>query len=98
MARKKSAAPTPSAAEVEHACRAAPAVIEDLIARLQALAAVAPGVHVVLSKDSEGNDFSPLFQVSLGVYRARDSWRGEVDDLPEGQVGGANAVVLWPMS
>ena len=99
MARKKKlAAPTPSAAEVERACRAAPAMIEDLIARLQALAAAAPGAHVILSKDSEGNDFSPLFRLTLGVYRPHDSWRGEVDDLPEGQGAGANAVVLWPMS
>jgi len=99
MARKKKlAAPTPpGAAEVERACRAAPAVIEDLIARLQTLAAVAPGVHVILSKDGEGNDFSPLFQLSLGVYRARDSWHGDVGDPQEGG-DAVNAVVLWPMS
>jgi hypothetical protein len=62
MVRKKKhalPAPTPGAAEVRHACRTSPAQIEDLIARLQTLAAVAPGVHVVLSKDAEGNDFSP---------------------------------------
>jgi hypothetical protein len=99
MARKKKQAlpsPTPGAAEVRRACRTGPAQIEDLIARLQTLAAAAPGVHVIMSKDAEGNDFSPLFQLTLGVYRARDSWHGDVVEPAEGEA--VNAVVLWPMS
>jgi hypothetical protein len=100
VARKKKHAlpsPVPGAAEIEHACRTGPAQIEDLIARLQTIAAAAPGVHVVMSKDGEGNDFSPLFQITLGVYRARDSWHGDVGEPAPGGTD-VNAVVLWPMS
>ena len=33
---------------------------------------------VVLSRDSEGNDFSPLAEVELVIYLATTPWSGEI--------------------
>ena len=48
---------------------------------------------VVQSRDSEGNDFSPLSEASVERYVAITKWRGE---LIEGGEDGVPAVVLWP--
>lgn len=48
--------------------------------------------QVVLSKDAEGNDFSPLDEVSHEDYQADSSWSGELG------VGRENAVCLWPVN
>lgn len=66
---------------------------------------------VVLSRDSEGNSFSPLAGCSQEVYVPESSWYGEIyireltpelkqrgfceDDLYTGE-NGRNALVLWP--
>ena len=54
--------------------------------------------EVVLSKDSEGNSFSPLANWSIGRYTPETTWRGEYDENVEGEekVFEENAVVLWP--
>lgn len=60
-----------------------------------------PDQLVVLAKDGEGNDYSPLDSYSTGHYEAHSTWSGDVygeedvangdapDDLPE-------VVILWP--
>lgn len=64
---------------------------------------------VVMSKDSEGNGFSPLNDIGPGAYRAESTWSGEVglEKLtpalkkkgfgPEDVIhDGQKALVLWP--
>lgn len=66
---------------------------------------------VVLSKDREGNNFSPLANCSLQIYAATAPWCGDIyevkltgslraqgfteDDLYHGKFG-KKAIVLWP--
>lgn len=60
----------------------------------EALSGMDSDTLVVLSKDGEGNEFSPLSEVGKGRYRADTTWSGE---LIEGEDDGAvKAVVLWP--
>jgi hypothetical protein len=47
-------------------------------------------VLVVLSKDAEGNGFSPLAEAELSDYEPETTWSGDVG------VGGEVCVVLWP--
>lgn len=74
------------------------------IKALQALLATLPQeTIVVLAKDSEGNDFSPMQAEgghSIGCYVAHRPWHGEFYDetsedggAPE---GGVPALCLWP--
>lgn len=51
---------------------------------------------VVMSKDQEGNSYSPLSSGCLGSYEAANTWSGKWDDepLPEGTA----AVCLWPVN
>lgn len=42
------------------------------------LANLPDGIPVVMSKDGEGNDFSPLSTVEAGMFRAETTWSGEV--------------------
>lgn len=79
--------------------------VKELIARLNELD---PEDIVVMSKDSEGNSYSPLADIDSCVYAAETTWNGEIglreltdthreqgyteDDLVEGE----NAVCLWP--
>lgn len=59
---------------------------------------------VVLSKDGEGNDFSPLAEVTSGQYHAESSWAGgyESDDYVEdeglaiAEGAAVRAICLWP--
>lgn len=54
---------------------------------------------VVISKDSEGNSYSPLDDYFLGLYIERTTWYGDVylrcnnDDFK-----GVNAVILVPVN
>lgn len=59
---------------------------------------------VIISKDVEGNEHSPLEEAFIGVYVAESTWSGDVysmdsDDrdihIPE---GGVTAVVLVPVN
>jgi hypothetical protein len=88
--------PGPTDDELARAGRDGPATVEDLIERLKVFARLAPGARVVQSKDGEGNEFSPLLRVGLGVYEPRDEFTGDLRDA--GEAGGAPAVVLWPVS
>lgn len=52
----------------------------ELIAELQELP---PNSQIILQKDSEGNDYSPLMGAALGIYVPDNSYSGLVHD-PEG--------------
>lgn len=64
--------------------------ITDLITKLQTLPADAT---VVMSKDAEGNEFSPLEDFTVGDYEPETTWSGEFTDGH-----GNNAVCLWPVN
>lgn len=50
--------------------------------------------EVVMSKDGEGNSFSPLYEFSTVEYTPENSWSGEIDEpLEEDDF---NAICLWP--
>jgi len=76
-------------------------LVKDLIVELQKHD---PEIVVVMSKDGEGNDFSPLSDLSPGFYEAESTWSGEYiaeeymeeygyskDDLPR-------CLVAWPIN
>lgn len=61
--------------------------------------ATRPADHpVILSKDAEGNSYSPLADAREGFYLADSTWSGEVnwpdDETPEGVA----AVILGPVN
>lgn len=49
---------------------------------------------VILSKDGEGNAFSPLSEAEVNHYEAESSWSGELT----GDGPGERCVVLWPIN
>ena len=64
---------------------------------------------VIMSRDSEGNSFSPLSEVGTAAYRPTSSWCGEtgLEELTEENqeqgfaeedviTDGVKAIVLWP--
>jgi hypothetical protein len=71
--------------------------VRELIEVLQDLN---PGAIVVLSKDAEGNGFSPLqgklTGVDVGHYEPRSTWAGDFESAPEALRASAPAVCLWP--
>lgn len=72
--------------------------VADLIEKLQALPSDA---IVVQSRDTEGNGFSPVSEVTLRVYQEETTWNGEFtdheDDIDDMRDGGAvPAVCVWP--
>jgi hypothetical protein len=82
--------------------------VKDLISKLQAQD---PEREVILSKDGEGNEFSPLCDVSTAAYSADTTWAGSIGLEPgdltnrlrdqgysedDIAVDGTPALVLWP--
>lgn len=55
-------------------------------------------LEVVLSKDVEGNGYSPLAGTSIGHYEPDSTYSGEFTDPDDEDYvqGSSNAVVLWP--
>lgn len=66
---------------------------------------------VVLSRDGEGNSFSPIPDdggYSEGIYVAENSWSGDVltdediedrrkeDEDPDWEPDGVSCIILWP--
>ena len=51
---------------------------------------------VVLSRDEEGNGFSPLSDYGLSIYEATTTWHGEVVEPEDYDGNGVPALVLWP--
>jgi hypothetical protein len=54
-----------------------------------------PNSIVILSKDAEGNGYSPLDSLTNAYYHAETTWYGEVTDDGE---GGKPALVLYPIN
>lgn len=48
---------------------------------------------VVQSKDAEGNNFSPLSEISTAKYYPQNSWSAEISTE---MIAKHDAVVLWP--
>lgn len=82
--------------------------VADLI---KALASEDPARLVVMAKDGEGNDYSPLSGTSRKSYRADTTWSGETgleelttEDIRQGYdeedviSDGVPALVLWPVN
>lgn len=59
---------------------------------IDALQALPPDHEVILSKDAEGNRYSPLAHLAAVHYQAQTTWRGDLIDEAE-----PNAVALWPV-
>ena len=66
---------------------------------------------VIIAKDSEGNNFSPLCDIEEGKYLAKNSWSGDVGlrELTQELIDdgfreedcfedGENAIVLYPIN
>ena len=51
-----------------------------------------PEALVILSRDAEGNEFSPLVQVQEGGWAKHSVYRGHVTDAGVGKP----AFILWP--
>ena len=71
--------------------------VAELIAQLQTL----PGdLPVVMSKDSEGNSFSPMHEAEVARYFAECTWAGEIvhPDDDADYVNLEDVVCLWPVS
>ena len=83
--------------------------VKELIEHLQT--AHNPDDLVIMARDAEGNNFSPLAGVEVGAYRALTTWYGEGglrrDQLTQDLIDagfseedvitdGVNACVLWP--
>lgn len=69
-----------------------------LIERLQKLP---PDAVVVQSQDGEGNGFSPVADLALGVYAEETTWSGEFSDHDDDMQdlsanGGVQSVCIWP--
>jgi hypothetical protein len=57
-----------------------------------------PDWEVVMSKDGEGNGFSPLAEIGEQLYVPDSTWSGEVFSLDEKEEHdkGKEAFILWP--
>lgn len=71
------------------------------IGRLRALIAGMPDdMPVVVAKDGEGNDFSPLATTEEAFYEAQTTWYGDyihpsdASDYPDA----VKALILWPVN
>lgn len=51
---------------------------------------------VILSKDAEGNNFSPLVQVSNSFYVPITNWYGELSQNKDGIDKPVPCLCLWP--
>ena len=56
--------------------------------------------EVVMSKDGEGNSFSPFADIGLFMYIPDSTWSGEIKSKEDCDYNGVdyveNAVCLWP--
>ncbi len=75
--------------------------VKELIALLSELN---PKLEVVLSKDGEGNGFSPLDGHDFGRYVPESTWSGEFKSSQHSVEDGGctakqvNAICLWPVN
>lgn len=55
--------------------------------------------NIIMSKDGEGNAFSPLAGYGDGLYVADSTWSGDIYNKDERDEAGDDAeavIVLWP--
>lgn len=67
--------------------------VRDLIKELEK---VNPDLDVVLSKDSEGNCYSPIAHADVGQYEPESTWSGEWNQ--ECSASDINSVCLFPVN
>lgn len=67
--------------------------VKQLIAELRKFK---PDAEVVLSRDEEGNGFSPLREVCVGNYEADANPRAPGEFVAADLADPTNAVCLWP--
>jgi hypothetical protein len=69
---------------------------------MQLLSTLNPEHLVILSKDAEGNCFSPLADHGIGQYTPETTWSGEWrhegDDEDGCSPDETNCVTLWPVN
>lgn len=81
---------------------------------IEALQTCNPNDLVVLAKDAEGNDFSPVVEISEGMYGPDSTWSGQVklrelmpeleeegytdEDVGDPDEGAVNCVTIWPIN
>lgn len=51
---------------------------------------------IIMSKDAEGDNYSPLYDIEQGSYLKENSWSGEVFFSKEKPKNTESCVVLWP--
>jgi hypothetical protein len=69
------------------------------------LASLPEDMQVVLSKDGEGNGYSPLDQATTGLYEPETTWSGEFREehikgnhAPGEDQSYPQALCLWPVN
>jgi hypothetical protein len=75
--------------------------VSELIAELQKCE---PDLEVVVSKDGEGNGYSPAIEAQSGYYDADTTWSGEFygeeivgdEDYSQPSEKAVGAVCIWP--
>lgn len=85
--------------------------LADLRSQLAAFDHLPDETPVVMSKDGEGNGYSPLAELSPGMYLAETTWSGEhypteeqiaaeanADEHEHAPDDAVHAVFLWPVN
>lgn len=72
-------------------------------ALIELLSTLNPEHTVILAKDGEGNNFSPVADHGIGEYTPESTWAGEYRHEGDENDGGCspddtNCVVLWPVN
>jgi len=62
------------------------------------LASLPDGLRIILAKDPEGNDYSPLSDMDMCCYVPESTYSGYILDEDEETEDNINAVVLWPIN
>lgn len=55
-----------------------------------------PEMLIVMSKDGEGNSFSPLADIGDGFYVAESTWSGDLYCEDEKPKKSKKVICLWP--
>lgn len=91
-------------------CEEPEKLLEITVAKLRAIIndpKLDPYALVVIAKDAEGNGFSPMFNIEIGMYHAETTWYGdfvgqeELDSDPEQFVSDEldrPAICLWSVN
>jgi hypothetical protein len=72
--------------------------VKELIQTLKELVEAYPEseeYEIVMSKDAEGNGYSPLYETCLAEYVPESSWSGDIVGSDEDDCH-LNSLCLWP--